>query len=175
LSLKLAGIEKVECLAGSGTTAKINEPKEGGSVSDDSDDVLGVDDYEYEADLDEVATLMKKTCAELKELLRGRNLKVSGNKTKLVNCLLGIEDDQCCGEENIDDLVISLDTLQQCSVKQLKQKLKSMGLPKEGGSVSDDSDDVLGVDDYEYEADLDEVATLMKKAIEGTKFESKWQ
>jgi hypothetical protein len=39
-------------------------------------------------------------------------LKVSGNKTELVNCLLGIEDDQCCGEENIDDLVISLDTLQ---------------------------------------------------------------
>jgi hypothetical protein len=98
--------------SGSGTTAKINEPKEEGSVSDDSDDVLGVDDYEYEADLDEVATLLKKTCSELKELLRGRNLKVSGNKTELVNRLLGIEDGQCCEEANIDDSVISLDTLQ---------------------------------------------------------------
>ena len=98
----------------------------------EEDNINSVADNVYEVDLEEVETLMKKKNDELKELLRMQGLKVGGRKVDLVNRLLGLEEHENEKEETVADLVLTFDTLKNCTNKTLKAKLKSMGLPTGG-------------------------------------------
>jgi hypothetical protein len=94
--------------------------------ADGGDGKDGVD-----ADMEEIEELMGHTVVELKDMLRSKGLRVTGNKVDLVNRLLGIEEvrkgNEIDGDNDIGEVVLSYETLSRCTNKTLQSKLKSMG------------------------------------------------
>lgn len=99
--------------------------------ADGGDGKDGVD-----AEMEEMEELMGHTVVELKDMLRSKGLRVTGNKVDLVNRLLGIEEvrkgNEIDGDNDIGEVVLSYETLSRCTNKTLQSKLKSMGLSTGG-------------------------------------------
>lgn len=141
-------------------------------TSSDRQSLSGGEDGD-EADLGEMERLMKKTNNVLKELLRERGLKVSGNKVDLVNCLLGLEENEDDPDDDAEEMILSLEALQKCTNKKLKAKLKSMGMPV-GGTKKQLINRLLGLEPpmpkegWDKSKDKRLLATLLKQKDEGS-------